>query len=107
MTPRGFNGKVTNTSLHDIIQLICIGRVTCRMQVKSRGKAGSIYFRDGEIIHAHSDGAIGEDAFFGILSWERGAFECDGTPPDKESIQENWDFLLMESMRRIESLGSS
>ncbi|MFC1833425.1 DUF4388 domain-containing protein [Thermodesulfobacteriota bacterium] len=97
----GFNGTVTNTSLYDIVQLICIGRSTCRMQVSSSNAKGSIYFRDGEIIHAEEGDQEGEAAFFEIFSWEIGAFQCDETPPEKETIEENWDFLLMESMRRL------
>jgi hypothetical protein len=98
----GFNGTVTNASLHDIIQLICIGRKSCRMQVASGEERGSIYFRTGEIVHAEHNGASGEEAFYDILSWEFGSFECDEGSTDDNTIQESWDFLLMESMRRME-----
>ena len=100
----GFNGTVTNTSLHDIIQLICIGRNSCRMLVKSQENKGWIYFRDGEIVHAECNGLRGEEAFYTIVSWELGMFECDTTSAEAETIQESWDFLLMESMRRLDSL---
>ncbi|MDQ7781253.1 MAG: DUF4388 domain-containing protein [Desulfomonilaceae bacterium] len=103
----GFSGTVTNTSLHDIIQLICIGRNSCRMCVKSRDKRGWIYFRDGEIVHAECDDLMGEEAFYAIVSWELGLFECDVVPTETETIQESWDFLLMESMRRLDTLWSA
>lgn len=103
MSSSGFGGKVTNTSLPDIIQLICIGRNTCRMRVRSGRDTGWIFFREGEIVHAEKSGEEGPEAFFGIVAWERGAFECDETPTDTETIQESWDFLLMESMRRLEA----
>ncbi len=105
--PSGFKGTITNTSLHDIIQLICIGRSTCRMRVRSGTSRGWIFFRDGEIVHAETGEIQGEEAFYRILSWELGVFECDEQAPDKESIHESWDFLLMESMRRLDSLGRS
>lgn len=101
-TISGFSGTVTNTSLHDIIQLICIGRTTCQMRVQSGKKKGLIYFRDGEIVHAEYNDLQGEEAFYIIVSWELGSFECNKTPVNKETIQESWDFLLMESMRRLE-----
>jgi hypothetical protein len=41
-----------------------------------------------------------------ILSWELGVFECDNKFIDRETIQESWDFLLMESMRRLDGLRS-
>lgn len=106
MKMKGFSGTVTNTSLHDIIQLICIGRITCRMLVRSGTRRGWIHFRDGEIVHAHCEDVLGEEAFYSILCWELGMFECDLEPPTEETIQESWDFLLMESMRRLDTLYS-
>lgn len=107
MKMSGFNGTVTNTSLHDIIQLICIGRNSCRMLVRSQENKGWIYFRDGEIVHAECKDLKGEEAFYAIVSWELGMFECDVASADSETIQESWDFLLMESMRRLDSLYSA
>ena len=101
---RGFSGTVTNTSLHDIIQLLCIGRTNCRMLVRSGIRKGVIYFREGEITHAESTDNEGEEAFYDILSWELGSFLCDETTTETQTIHENWDFLLMESMRRLDRL---
>lgn len=70
------------------------------MLVRSGAQEGWIYFRAGEIVHAQIGGAKGEEAFYAILSWELGIFECDEQPAETETIQESWDFLLMESMRR-------
>lgn len=104
---RGFTGTLTNTSLHDVIQLICIGRSNCRMHVKNRLNRGLIGFRDGEIVHAQSGVSCGEEAFFSILSWEIGIFECDEVPVEQETISESWDFLLMESLRRLDTTTES
>jgi two-component system, chemotaxis family, protein-glutamate methylesterase/glutaminase len=98
----GFSGSVTNISLPDLIQLLCIGRSTCRMQIRAGKQNGMIYFRDGEIIHAETGDLGGEEAFYEILSWETGVFEGDRVQAEKETIHENWDFLLMESVRRRE-----
>jgi hypothetical protein len=100
----GFSGTVTNTSLHDIIQLICIGRNTCRMLVRSASNEGLIFFRDGEIVHAEYEELHGEEAFYAILAWELGVFDCEESPAETDTIHESWDFLLMESMRRIDSV---
>ncbi len=100
--PIGFSGTITHTSLLDIVQLICIGRHTCRMRVKSGVDIGTVYFRDGEIIHAQTNGLQGEEAFYTILTWRMGLFECDETEPEMVTIHESWDFLLMESMRRAD-----
>jgi hypothetical protein len=103
----GFHGTITNTSLPDVIQLLCIGRVTCQMSVRSGGKRGFINFREGEIVHAEAQDLKGEEAFYNILSWDLGFFECRDLPDNVETIQESWDFLLMESMRRAGSFTAS
>jgi Domain of unknown function (DUF4388) len=76
------------------------------MQVRSGINDGLIYFRKGEIVHAQTPGMEGEEAFYMILSWELGVFECDDRPAEAETIQESWDFLLMESVRRLDSVRS-
>lgn len=99
----GFSGTVTNTSLPDVIQLVCIGRNSCRMHVRSGARSGFIVVKEGEITHAETGALKGEEAFYEIISWELGVFECDNVPVETETIHESWDFLLMESMRRIET----
>ncbi len=77
------------------------------MHVRSGGKKGMICFRDGEIVHAQTMEINGEEAFYVILSWDLGVFSCDDNPPKCQTIQESWDFLLMESMRRLDGLRSA
>ncbi len=100
---QSFSGTITNTSLYDIVQLICIGRNTCRMHVRSGARKGTVCFREGEIVHAEISDMSGEEAFYTILSWDLGVFFCDNKPSKSETIHESWDFLLMESMRRLDS----
>lgn len=102
--PPGFRGNVTNTSLPDVIQLICIGRNSCRIKVRSGVRKGVISIQEGEIVHAETDQLDGEEAFYEIVGWELGMFDCDSQTPEKQTIQESWDFLLMEAMRRLESV---
>jgi two-component system, chemotaxis family, protein-glutamate methylesterase/glutaminase len=75
------------------------------VHVRSGLQRGLICFRQGEIIHAETGNIEGEEAFYQILSWELGSFDSDEESPRAETIQENWDFLLMESMRRLETSG--
>ena len=107
MKSKGFSGTVTNTSLHDVIQLICIGRCTCRMRVRCRTNEGVIHFREGEIVHAENGSIEGEEAFYDILSWPMGVFSCEERFEAKATIEESWDFLLMESLRRFDVLRAS
>ena len=81
-----------------------MGRGTCRMSVTSGVDTGVIYFKAGEVVHAVSNTLQGEEAFYWILSWDLGIFACDERGPEKETIEESWDFLLMESLRRLEAV---
>lgn len=74
------------------------------MGVTSAADTGAIYFRVGEVVHAESNTLQGEEAFYWILSWELGIFAFDESRPEKETIEESWDFLLMESLRRLETV---
>jgi len=77
------------------------------MRVDSGANSGLIYFKDGEIVHARFDGLEGEEAFYKILSWDLGVFTCEEKPVEKETIEESWDFLLMESLRRLDQFRGS
>jgi len=74
------------------------------MLVRSGNDQGWIYFKNGEIVHAETNGLQGEDALYRVLSWELGVFECDQVSAASQTIRENWDYLLMESLRRRDSL---
>lgn len=73
------------------------------MVVRSGTRKGLIVVREGEITHAETGDLRGEEAFYEIIAWELGIFECDTVPVETETIHESWDFLLMESMRRLET----
>jgi hypothetical protein len=73
------------------------------MRVGSGTRKGFIFFRDGEVVHAEMSHMKGEEAFYDIMAWDLGRFECDEIACKAETIHESWDFLLMESMRRIDS----
>ena len=72
------------------------------MRVRSGTERGVICFKDGEIVHAENGDVEGEQAFYNILSWELGVFECQEKPVNQETIEESWDFLLMDSLRRVD-----
>jgi hypothetical protein len=98
-------GTVTNASLHDVIQLMCVSRCTCRLCVKSWEGEGLIEFQGGEITHAQCGELTGASAFYETLTFEQGIFWCEALEDEKEAtIEESWDYLLLESLRRFDAL---
>jgi DNA-binding response OmpR family regulator len=105
---RGFEGKLFDLQLTDIIQMNCLGRVTTSLVITKDDHKGAIYFNDGEIVHAECDNVEGEEAFYTILGWQEGKFVSNiGAFPPRESISSPWEHLLMEGVKRKDEAGSA
>ncbi len=100
---KGFEGRISDFQLSDLIQMNCLGRLTNALHIKKDLQSGVIYFEDGNIIHAVLDNLQGEEAFYEILSWEGGSFSVEkGVTADKETIVKGWQSLLLEGLRRAD-----
>lgn len=98
---RGFEGKVFDLQLADVVQLNCLGKVNAALKVEKGDQRGVIYFSEGEIVHAECDGQIGREALYTILGWREGKFDHErGTTPPQQTICQNWEHLLVEAMRK-------
>ena len=100
---KGFQGKVFDVQLTDIIQMNCLGRLTTALIITRDREKGIIYFNEGEVIHAECGEEKGTEAFYKILGWEEGEFISNiGFVPPVQSIYQSWEHLLFEAMRRID-----
>ncbi|MBN1551576.1 DUF4388 domain-containing protein, partial [bacterium] len=97
----GFRGNLGNLKMVDIIQIVCLIRQSGLLKIQSGKTSGKIYLKDGQIIHAETGNAYGEDALYNIIDWESGSFEIhDLVEPSKQTIDKSWEFLLLEQCRR-------
>ena len=102
---KGFEGKISDFQLTDLIQLLCLGRQTNSLHFEKDGMHGAIYFEDGDIVHAEVEQLEGEEAFYEILSWEGGEFHLQkGDKAPRETIFKSWQNLLLEGLRRLDEL---
>ncbi len=100
MIPNSFEGAVTGLSLPDIIQMNALNRFSGCITVHFGQNSGSIFFRDGDIIHAVQQDHVGEAAFYEILQWPGGKFNLQPKVTTTSiTIRESWKFLLMEACR--------
>lgn len=96
-------GDLKNISLTGLVQIVCLERKTGELLLIRRGQEGAIFFEKGEIVHAKLDNVIGEEALFNMLSWTDGNFRItDKVTVIAKTISINWNYLLMEGMRRID-----
>ncbi len=104
----GFEGKLFDLQLTDIVQMNCLGRVTTSLVITKDNHSGAIYFNDGEIVHAECDDMVGEEAFYAILRWQEGKFVSNiGVVPPRETISSTWEHLLVEGMKRKDEGGGA
>ncbi len=98
---KGFEGRISDFQLSDLIQMNCLGRLTNAISVETIDKSGAIYFEDGNIIHANVGDLDGDEAFYEIISWQGGSFAINkDAKADKESILKGWQSLMLEGLRR-------
>ncbi len=100
---KGFEGRISDFQLSDLIQLNCLGRQTNAIFFEKGTQKGAIYFEDGNIIHAEVGELDGEEAFYEIVSWEGGTFTLSkGQQAPRETIFKGWQSLLLEGLRRLD-----
>jgi CheY-like chemotaxis protein len=100
----GFRGRVHGIGLVDLLQMLHFARRSTSLSVRGDVE-GKIELRNGEIIHAATDDAIGEDALGALLATPTGFVHTsppEGDPPP--TIFMPFDMLLLEMLRRIDEL---
>ncbi len=96
----GFRGMLRQVGLPDVLQMECLNRKSCVLEVTASSDAGRIYIEDGSIIHAESHTQQGELALFQLLALSGGEFQLKPFhPPPRRTIDGHWESLLMESAR--------
>lgn len=107
----GFCGILTGISLPDLVQMLC--QVPCgnkKIFFQFQNGNGSIYFMDGEIVHAETSGCSpvnGEEAFYELLCRRDGTFLVTDATHMLKTIQAPWHALLMEAMRRTDEIAAA
>jgi CheY-like chemotaxis protein len=101
-TESGFRG-VQSKSLIDIIQMECLSQSSTVFRITRGTLVGRIWIKDGELIDAEAEGAVGEAAFRRILEWTSGTFESLPAEPDRaRTIHKSVNALLLESAQALD-----
>jgi uncharacterized protein DUF4388 len=99
----GFHGATGNVPLVDLLQVWSMNRFSGLVVVDHGGRAGHLYFVEGEIVHAEAGDASGEQAVGLILAWPGGAFEpIPNTTTLKRTISKRLSHLLLDAHRVID-----
>jgi DNA-binding response OmpR family regulator/predicted regulator of Ras-like GTPase activity (Roadblock/LC7/MglB family) len=100
---RALEGNLKMMSLASIVQINCEERNLAQLILNYQGRSGSVFFKDGEMIHAESGLKTGEEAVYELLEWEDGSFQLKmGVEPSLRTIDTPWSGVILEGMRRID-----
>ena len=96
----GFSGALRQVGLTDIIQIECLRRSSCILEIHTSQAQGEIYIESGVIVHAVEGEASGGKALHRLLSANNGEFHLHPfRRPLERTIQGSWEWLLLESAR--------
>ena len=104
---RGVSGSLTDMSAMDIIQSVATGDKDVEITLECNGRKGKIFIQGGDIIHAESDGSVGEEAFYKLMAFHEGDFEivpCSKFP--ERTVHGNTMSLLMEGARLVDEMAA-
>jgi hypothetical protein len=89
--------------LVDLLQVWSMNRFSGLVAVTHAGRAGHVYFVDGEIVHAEAGDVTGEPAVGTILAWPGGAIEpIPNTTTLKRTITKRLSHLLLDAARVVD-----
>ncbi len=102
----GFRGVLRRVGLQDVLQMECLARSSSVLKIHAGNLQGTVYVKDGQIIHAQCGSRIGEEAFQRLMGLAGGEFDVQPfAEPSTRSITGSWEFLLMEAARKRDEEG--
>ena len=99
-------GKLGSISLADIVQLLGVNKRTATLDLDNDGDRGTIFFKDGIIVHASNGGMEGEDAILNILEWSDASFVIqEGIPTlPKVTMAGDAEALMLRLCSKLDEL---
>lgn len=83
--PEMLVGNLAQVSLVDVLKLLASGRQTGVLRLTDAASMGEIFVEDGNVVHAVTEGQMGEGAVYALMAWQRGNFSFAAEVPAPES----------------------
>ncbi|MHC5019688.1 MAG: DUF4388 domain-containing protein [Planctomycetota bacterium] len=97
------SGKLSQMPFPDLVQMLRLQRKTGALRLgRDGGVVGTVYFDDGEMIHATAPGLTGEAAIQHIAAIRQAVFAFITEAPDARTIRRPTAAVLMDAMRRVD-----
>ena len=104
----GMTGELKEVPAVDLMQLINSSQKTGKIELTCEKGKAEVYFKEGEIVHAHCGPLKGKEAVFTILGFTRGQFTYHrGLPNNLQQLPPIGGFIgmMMEGVQRLDEKG--
>lgn len=99
----GLQGSLRDMAVADLIQHTCQDRKLAQIIIRHGGQQATLFFKEGNVVHAESGAREGEEVIYHILGWEEGTFHLEtGVSPPRVTVDRSWSSLLLEGARRLD-----
>ena len=96
---RMFSGAPDLFHVLDILQMCCLSGRSGALQMVSGANVGTVYLRDGQVVHSETGTENGNDALVEIVSWGEIEFAYDRVAsPGVETVSKKWNALLLDAL---------
>lgn len=101
------SGKLSEMPFADLVQLLALQRKTGALRFGRDGRqVGTIYFKEGAVVHAACRGGIeGEAAFLRCAALGEAFFAFTTETPPMRTIRRHTTTLLIDAMRAVDEAG--
>ncbi len=83
----------------DVLQMCCLAQRSGALQVVRGSRVGTVYLRDGAIVHAGTAGVHGYPALVEMVSWGEIEFAYDrAMTAEAETLRDRWDQMLADAL---------
>ena len=100
------NVLISGFVLSNFLQLINLEQKTCTLKVKTGNKVGHLYFNQGELVDAETDGMNGEKAATRIIAWKNVQTEVQDKSHTEKHIHTPLMHILLNSTRHADEKGA-
>jgi TonB family protein len=104
-TVGSLEGNLQDSLLPEVLQFLFLSGKTGRVAVSDGARHGSIYFEDGNVLHAEFGDGRGPDAFFQLCFLRKGYFRFEpGIRATSRTMLEGGVELLLDAARQLDTL---
>jgi Domain of unknown function (DUF4388) len=90
-------GAIATTLLSDVLALYARAGRTGVLDIASPARTGSVWFEDGQLVHAACGAQVGKTALFEVLCWNAGRFAFRSGSAPARSLADSVPELLAQA----------